>query len=226
MNSTSPTLSPLRQRFLDDMRMRKLAPKTQRGYLRTVSRFYGWLGRSPDTATAEDLRRYQMYLVDHGTSAISVNATITGLKFFFASTLDQPELMRHMHPVREPRKIPIVLSPEEVARRGLGPEMPSAAKLSANTEDLFARSETAAQRGAQIVVWSEAATLVNPDAEAAIRVRGSDFARRHGIDFVMAYGVQLQNPPPLIDDKTNGSGRTVQSLRYTGNTTLCPPSQY
>jgi site-specific recombinase XerD len=96
--------------------MRKLAPKTQSGYLRTVSRFYGWLKRSPDTATAEDLRRYQMHLVDDGMSAISLNATITGLKFFFASTLDQPELMRHMHPVREPRKIPIVLSQEEVAR--------------------------------------------------------------------------------------------------------------
>ena len=116
MNPTIPTISPLRQRFLDDMRMRKLAPKTQSGYLRTVSRFYGWLKRSPDTATAEDLRRYQMYLVDHGMSAISLNSTITGLKFFFASTLDQPELTRHMHPVREPRKIPIVLSPDEVAR--------------------------------------------------------------------------------------------------------------
>jgi site-specific recombinase XerD len=98
------------------MRMRKLSPKTQSGYIRTVSRFYGWLGRSPDTATAEDLRRYQLYLVDHGISPISLNVTITGLKFFFESTLDRPELMRHMHPVHVPRKIPVVLSPDEVAR--------------------------------------------------------------------------------------------------------------
>ena len=116
MNSTPETLYPLRQRFLDEMRMRKLSPKTQSGYIRTVSRFYGWLGRSPDTATAEDLRRYQLYLVDHGISPISLNVTITGLKFFFDSTLDRPELMRHMHPVHTPRKIPVVLSPEEVAR--------------------------------------------------------------------------------------------------------------
>ena len=75
MNSTTHTLSPLRQRFLDDMRMRKLAAKTQSGYLRTVSRFYDWLKRSPDTATAEDLRRYQMYLVDHGMSSISLKGT-------------------------------------------------------------------------------------------------------------------------------------------------------
>jgi integrase/recombinase XerD len=106
----------LRQRMIDDMRMRKLSPKTQSGYLRTVIRFSIWLGRSPDTATAEELRRYQLYLVEHGMSAISLNVTITGLTFFFKSTLDHPELMRHMHPVREPRKIPIVLSPEEVAR--------------------------------------------------------------------------------------------------------------
>ena len=95
MNSTTPTLSPLRQRLLDDMRMRKLSPKTQNGYIRTVSRLYGWLGRSPDTATAEDLRRYQLHLVEHGISPISLNVTITGLKFFFESTLDRPELMRH-----------------------------------------------------------------------------------------------------------------------------------
>lgn len=116
MNSTTQTISPLRQRFLDDMRMRKLSPKTQSGYVRTVSRFYGWLGRSPDTATAEDLRRYQLHLVDHGISPISLNVTITGLKFFFESTLDHPGLMRHMHPVHVPRKIPVVLSPDEVAR--------------------------------------------------------------------------------------------------------------
>lgn len=116
MNSTTQTISPLRQRFLDDMRMRKPSPKTQSGYLRTVNRFYNWLERSPDTATAEDLRRYQLHLVDHGISPISLNVTITGLKFFFESTLDHPELMRHMHPVNTPRKIPVVLSPEEVAR--------------------------------------------------------------------------------------------------------------
>jgi len=116
MNPATQTLSPLRQRMIDDMRMRKLSPKTQSGYLRTVIRFSIWLGRSPDTATAEELRRYQLYLVEHGMSAISLNVTITGLTFFFKSTLDHPELMRHMHPVREPRKIPIVLSPEEVAR--------------------------------------------------------------------------------------------------------------
>ena len=71
--------------MIDDMRMRQLAPKTQDTYLHIVREFARFLGRSPDTATVEDLRRYQLYLVDHGTSAVSLNHAITGLKFFFDS---------------------------------------------------------------------------------------------------------------------------------------------
>ena len=85
--------SPLCQRMIDDMRMRKLAPKTQQHYLRSVRRFSKFLKRSPDTASTEDLRRYQLYLVDQGTSPVSLNAAITGLKFFFDVTADHPELM-------------------------------------------------------------------------------------------------------------------------------------
>lgn len=116
MNTTTQTINPLRQRMIDDMRMRKLSPKTQSGYIRAVSRFNGWFGRSPDTASAEDLRRYQLYLVDHGISPISLNATITALKFFFETTIDRPEIMSKMHPVHVPHKIPVVLSRDEVAR--------------------------------------------------------------------------------------------------------------
>jgi site-specific recombinase XerD len=116
MNSATQTISPLRQRMIDDMRMRKLSPKTQSGYLRVVSLFGGWLGRSPDTASAEDLRRYQLFLVDRGISPISLNAAITGLKFFFESTLDRAELMRLMQTVHVPHKIPVILSRDEVAR--------------------------------------------------------------------------------------------------------------
>jgi site-specific recombinase XerD len=107
---------PLRQRMLDDMRMRCLAPKTQNHYLRAVRRFAAFLGRSPDTADVEDLRRYQLHLVDHGVSPISLNAAITGLKFFFDVTLGHPELMARMQSVRLPRTLPVVLSREEVSR--------------------------------------------------------------------------------------------------------------
>lgn len=116
MNAPHPAVSPLRQRMLEDMRMRRLAPKTQTAYIRAVRRFTAYLGRPPDTATVEDLRNFQLHLVDQGTSPTTLNATITGLKFFCEITLDHPELMARMQAVHLPRTLPVVLSREEVAR--------------------------------------------------------------------------------------------------------------
>jgi integrase/recombinase XerD len=115
MNDSTREISPLRQRMLEDMRLRKLAPKTQDAYVRGVLRLAGYLRRPPDTATVEDLRNFQLHLVDLGTSPITLNATITGLKFFFDVTLDRAELMAKMKPVFVPRTLPVVLSREEVS---------------------------------------------------------------------------------------------------------------
>jgi len=112
----SPVVSPLRRRMIEDMRMRQLNGKTQTAYVRAVRRFAGFLGRSPDTATAEDLRRFQLHMAEQGTSSMTINATITGLRFFFEVTLGRGELMTMMSAVREPHKLPVVLSREEVAR--------------------------------------------------------------------------------------------------------------
>jgi site-specific recombinase XerD len=116
MNDSTHGISPLRQRMIEDMRMRKLSPKTQSSYIRAVRHFAGYLGRSPDTASAEELRRYQLHLVDRGVSPITINATITGLKFFFEVTVDRAELMTKMRPVRVARTLPVILSVEEVGR--------------------------------------------------------------------------------------------------------------
>jgi site-specific recombinase XerD len=116
MESTTAAVTPLRQRMLDDMRMRKLEPKTQSSYVRAVRKLARFLERSPDSATVEDLRRFQLHLVDAGTSPITINATLSGLKFFFETTLDRPELMARVQAVRLPRTLPVVLSPAEVAR--------------------------------------------------------------------------------------------------------------
>jgi integrase/recombinase XerD len=116
MTQTTRPISPLRQRMRDDMRMRKLSDITQGAYIRAVVNFTRFLGRSPGTATAEDLRRYQLHLVETGTSPIMLNATITALRFFFAVTLDRPEALAKMSTVREPRRLPVVLSRTEVAR--------------------------------------------------------------------------------------------------------------
>jgi integrase/recombinase XerD len=114
MNDSTREISPLRQRMLEDMRLRKLAPHTQASYVRAVRKLAGYLRRPPDTATVADLRNLQLHLVDRGTSPITLNATITGLKFFFDVTLDRSELMAKMKPVFVPRTLPVVLSREEV----------------------------------------------------------------------------------------------------------------
>jgi site-specific recombinase XerD len=110
------SISPLRQRMIEDMTMLKLSPMTQTAYIRVVKNFTLFLGQSPDSASAEDLRRYQLHLVEEGISSGSVNATITGLRFFFGTTLERPEAMAKMSHVYEPRKLPLVLSLEEVTR--------------------------------------------------------------------------------------------------------------
>ena len=113
---TDKTVSPLRQRMIDDMTIRKMAPKTQAAYIRAVKNFTVFLERSPDTANSEDLRRYQLHLASGTVSTPTLNATVTALRFFFAVTLGRRGATDHLPFVREPRKLPVVLSPAEVAR--------------------------------------------------------------------------------------------------------------
>ena len=113
---TEAPISPLRRRMIEDMTMRKFAPRTQEGYIRAVKSFSAFLGASPDTASFEDLRRYQLHLVSTGTGAPTINHTTTALRFLFMVTLRRPELVAYLPFVREPRRLPVVLSPEEVAR--------------------------------------------------------------------------------------------------------------
>ena len=131
MDASIRTVTPLRQRMIEDMRMRKLEHKTQEAYIRAVCKLAAFLRRSPDTASVEDLRRFQLHLVDQGTSPITLNATLTGLKFLFEVTLDRGELMARMQPVRVPRTLPVVLSREQVARLIAGaPNLKSQTALS------------------------------------------------------------------------------------------------
>jgi site-specific recombinase XerD len=108
-------ISPLRQRMIDDMRMRKLERRTQEMSIRGVCRLAKYLGRSPQTATAEDLRRFQLHLVEAGVSPITINATLTAVKFLYQITLDRPHVVSKLRRVRVEQKLPVVLSREEVA---------------------------------------------------------------------------------------------------------------
>ena len=113
---TEQTVSPLRRRMIEDMTMRKFAQKTQHDYVQRVKDFAKFLGRSPDTAKAEDVRGFQLHLTSSGAGVPKINATVAALRFFFNVTLDRPDLAKPLSTIHEPRKARIVLSPEEVVR--------------------------------------------------------------------------------------------------------------
>jgi integrase/recombinase XerD len=113
---TDQAMSPLRQRMIEDMTIRKLAPKTQQGYIRTIKDFAAFLGRSPTTASFEDVRRFQLHPAASGAHIPILNHTVAALRFFFRVTLRRSDIIEHTTFVHEPRKLPVVLGPEEVAR--------------------------------------------------------------------------------------------------------------
>ena len=113
---TDQSISPLRRRMIEDMTVRGFTAATQRGYIASVKRFTAFLGCSPDQATAEDLRRFQFHMRSEGASATTMNAAVLALRFFFGVTLGRGDAEVGMTTVREPRKLPVILSPEEVRR--------------------------------------------------------------------------------------------------------------
>jgi integrase/recombinase XerD len=113
---TDASVSPLRQRMIEDMTIRNLAPKTQHGYIRTIKQFAAFLGRSPDTASFEDVRRFQLHLAARGVGPGALNQAVSALRFLFRITLGRRDIVEHTPFVHKPHKLPVVLSPEEVAR--------------------------------------------------------------------------------------------------------------
>lgn len=116
MTKANQKISPLRQHMIEDMRMRQFTEHTQSDYIRAVKKLTLFLGFSPDQATAEDLRRFQLYMNEQGVSPATQNTTLSGLKFFYRVTLDRTDIVRFLRSVRMPRKLPRVLSREEVTR--------------------------------------------------------------------------------------------------------------
>lgn len=112
---TEEKMTPLRQRMIEDMNIRGLGEKTQKTHIRNVKHFAAFLGRSPDTATPEELRSYQLKMTQDGVSVSTYNIRIISLRFFFGITCGREEMKRFMQFHRKPRKLPIVLSVEEVA---------------------------------------------------------------------------------------------------------------
>ena len=110
------TISPLRQRMIDDVTARGLGRDTLRNYVAACLRFAAYIGRSPDTATTEDIRLFQVHLVESGISIVNRNQIMTGVKFLFRVTLRRLDLVEEIYHIKEPERLPRVLSPEEVKR--------------------------------------------------------------------------------------------------------------
>src|ERR1700741_3312819 len=106
-------ISPLRQRLIDDMNVRRFSRATQHNYIRDVGRFATFLGRSPDTATTDDVRRFQIEQRDAGVPAPTMNTIVSALRFFFTQTIDRPDLARKLIRTVHPRNLPVVLSRDE-----------------------------------------------------------------------------------------------------------------
>lgn len=113
---TDEAMSPLRRRMIEDMTMRRLASKTQKDYIQIIKNLTAFLGRSPDTATFEDIRRFQLHVAASGVGAGAINRHVSALRFFFRVTLKRYAIVEYTHFIHHPRKLPIVLSPQEVAR--------------------------------------------------------------------------------------------------------------
>jgi integrase/recombinase XerD len=109
-------VTPLRHRMIEDMNGRKLCAGTQRGHIHSCKRFAAFLNRSPDTATSEDIRRFQLHLAETGVSICNRNRIMTGLRFLFRVTLRRLDLANEVYHIREPQKIPLVMSPDETRR--------------------------------------------------------------------------------------------------------------
>ena len=114
--STDTPVSSLRQRMQHDMLMRGLGSHTQQDYVRHVRRFAAFLGRSPDTATPQDIRRFQLDQHENGVGPATINGAVSALRFLFMVTLKRRDLARALVVIRYPRKRPEVLSVEEAAR--------------------------------------------------------------------------------------------------------------
>jgi len=106
----------LRRRMTEDMTARNLGPHSQRNYLNSCTRFAAFLGRSPDTATADDIRRFQLFLIETGASIVGRNRIMTGVKFLLRVTLRQHDLAAEIYHLKEPQKVPLVMSRDEIKR--------------------------------------------------------------------------------------------------------------
>ncbi len=112
---TQEKMTPLRERMIEDMHIHEVGDKARKAHIRAIKDFPGFLRRSPDTATPDDLRAYQLHMTDTEVTPRAFNAGIMALRFLFGTTCDREDMKKYMQFRTQPRRLPTVLSIEEVA---------------------------------------------------------------------------------------------------------------
>jgi integrase/recombinase XerD len=200
LKKTPTACSPLRQRMIEDMTGRNLVPDTQRGHIFACKLFAAFLKRSPETATADDIRDFQRHLVDSGRNAHYRNRIMTGVKFLLKVTMRRHDLAAEVYHVREPQTVAVVLAPEEVAR------------VLSHAPGLRARAMLTVAYGCGLR-GSEVTRLKVADIDAA----------RHIIRVVESKGKKDRNV--MLPDDVHGLLRQWWRERPTQHDVGCDPTQ-
>jgi integrase/recombinase XerD len=201
-------ISPLRRRMIEDMTVRNLSPATQRSYLHAVSKFSRFFGRSPDTLTLEDVRTFQVHLASKGVAWASLNQTVAALRFFYGVTLGLAEVPERIAYAREPRRLPVVLSADEVVR--FLEAVPSLKARTALTTDLRRRAA-----GLGVDPAQGGRHRQRPHADPRRERKGRQGALRHAV------GAAARDPAHLLADRTgravavSGAGRGDRPIEPT-----------
>lgn len=176
----SERTTPLRERMIEDMRIRGLGGKSQQAHIRAIKDFASFLGHSPDTATPEELRAYQLHMTDTEVTPSVYNARITALRFFFSMTCGRDEMKRHMQFRTAPRKLPAVLSAEEVSELlavAPGPGLKYRAALSISYGAGLRASEVCNLTTGDIDSDRMLIHVVHPSRQIAVRSPAGQWAR-------------------------------------------------
>ena len=209
MTAPRPRASPLRRRMIEDMTVRNLSPATQRSYLHAVAKFSRYFSRSPDRLDIEDVRAFQVFLVSQKISWPALNQTVCALRFFYGVTLNRPEIPERIAYAREPRKLPVILSADEVVR--FLEAVPSLKTRTALT--------TAYAAGLRA---SEAVSLKVADIDSSrmlIQVRHGKGAKDRTVISSLLYtypsGTERQTPigMPGVAARTRRGGKAIPSCR-------------
>ena len=212
-------ISPLRQRMIEDMSARQLHPLTQKGHIRVCKRFASFLKRSPETATADDIRRFQLHLAESDISICHRNRTMTGLRFLFRVTLRRLDLAAEIYHIKEPQKIPLVMSPDETRRL-----LAVAKTLKARV--LFALGYGCGLRASEVVRTQGRRHRQRPGHHPRGAIQGAQGSQRHAVaGGARSLAAMVESASAMVRHRRTATGTLAVSWPQAWQADDHPPAQ-